>query len=616
MSDTELNKLYAEVSRDRRYPEIGKTDEISLAKLYLENNNKFGQKTDLIPKYSTIRGLRLMSWNIHFFTNTSHEISIHSTCNLINNLFPDIIVLNEAIINMKSKIEFESGDEEGIHILDYLPDYKLLSFCNFTPSWFANQLFGTMILVKQSLIRKAVNLGTQLGLQCFNVSKCHLSQKVVDHSIEDFHMKHEVKHVGFPGIYDFGKYADTESRCFIMVRFDTFDLFAVHLEPDHKSDELRNFQMLEISKYITRPSVIIGDFNFIAYEHYSSEFLKTLQNEKYPVRLTNTNYKYATEILGWKDRSKNLPNYSNWTGVRVDHMFTTGDVAIDGIYTQLWSSSDHIPIIADIKSDLGKNVEHEKENVHIGAYSDITVDKFFDKSGKIDNDPVNNLRDVYTNHAYSWNNYRNTPLFNCQPITCYDFLDTNSEFVKISNKYEFKDPYTFGTFGHIDMMGSYGLYFTYNRNKYNSHMFSKSYTNSLINRGNLPEKYSNTGVQFRVRFTENIFNKDIKVGWKEREAFYDMQNDKKYDMVYAPLVSHLKITPKTYDSKTKTCNLIELVRITLFKDLENTEDIDKKINEFKEILSELGIKDHSKIRLLKKESYSPMLSIIIYNRKR
>jgi hypothetical protein len=112
-----------------------------LIKIYL-HNIKLGIENnynDLIKKNVDDK-IRIMSWNVRYFTDVNNNPTIDKISDVIKEISPDILCLQEA--TMGHSEYYPVGTKYHTDIRDYLLDYELISFCNVVPSWYC--LFSSL----------------------------------------------------------------------------------------------------------------------------------------------------------------------------------------------------------------------------------------------------------------------------------------------------------------------------------------------------------------------------------------------------------------------------------------------------------------------------------------
>jgi hypothetical protein len=128
------NDIIKFINNNRKYPKINIKKENLI--IQYKNNNKLYEKYEdndknNITMYNErvekcrFMGLRLMTWNMHFFTNVDTNSNMEEILDVIKKINPDILCLNEVTTN---KTEYNNKD-----LPLQIGNLINFSFCSITP---------------------------------------------------------------------------------------------------------------------------------------------------------------------------------------------------------------------------------------------------------------------------------------------------------------------------------------------------------------------------------------------------------------------------------------------------------------------------------------------------
>lgn len=379
---------------------------------YLEYIENFD--TNLPIPHAKQNIIRLMSWNIRYFTDIYNVDTSEEIFNKIIEIKPDIICFQEFTLGWN---KYSDINDFAKNYKNFLNGYKMIAVCSAIPSWYAD-LYGNAIFMHHDFISKIINSDETNNFYKYicDPTKCTFNQHIANYSNipeKNIMTINEMKFIDYKN--------SNENKCFIKISIHPFDIFCIHL--DAYSVKMRNEQLDIIANEITRTSIIIGDFNFFNPNDFFSEeskkeleyhqnFFKKMATSNESI---NDNYHYIIEKLGWIDISDGqcVPNFSQWAGTRVDHAFLANPNGYHKddlkMYYIASKATDHIPFFLDIKFD------YQLIESKIGSVSNL--------------------------------------LFNCQPITMHS-LDWI-----INNKFTYiNDPFLTGSSEENKTLGILGIY--------------------------------------------------------------------------------------------------------------------------------------------------------------
>jgi endonuclease/exonuclease/phosphatase family metal-dependent hydrolase len=274
--------------------------------------------------------LRLATFNIHYFTDvTEGKDTYLDVIADIEKINADVIVLQEVIIGGNNIV---INEKVTLNLADMFSNfeskgYKKIINCNSVPSWFASN-YGNIMLVKNNYCSDRICV--KLDESNFTFEKALTSTTVSG------------SHTG-----------TKETRCYIYVKviFNniTYHIIGTHLDVASEDTRLNQIRTID-EKYASLKNgndvlVIMGDFNTFDMDQYrgtdyeSSSFTK--DNGKV--------YSYLTQHGYFDLTSSPPPMVTTWNLTRVDFIFSSQRLNYDH-YLMFTHSSDHLPVIVDIKS--------------------------------------------------------------------------------------------------------------------------------------------------------------------------------------------------------------------------------------------------------------------------
>lgn len=271
----------------------------------------------LVPKKTN--HFRLVTFNVHYWTDSSENVSMRKIIRDIKKIDADVLFLQEVIFGHQYKVRGKLINTEKI--LQTLSDLGYFTFfCNTLPTQFGG-IFGNMMCVKKHLRGTATNYTFQAPKNPCVVSSGHVVQ---------------------------------ETRCFILLQLLDYVIVGVHLdvcsEAERKNQIKFILKKLDSKEFCGKRIIILGDFNSTDIKQYKdpevrSNVLKHIF-DKNP-RLVKTG---VLSMLS-KNSFVSAGNFpvTTWSGIQVDYIFykniKKSDISVQILYSD---SSDHLPIIADI----------------------------------------------------------------------------------------------------------------------------------------------------------------------------------------------------------------------------------------------------------------------------
>lgn len=553
------NDIIKFINNNRNYPQLNFQKE-DLINQYTSNNklyknSKIGDYNELV-KIFRLTGIRLMTWNIHFFADVKTNGNMENILTTIKKIDPDILCLNEVTTN-KTKYNDKDLPLQIGNLINF-------TFCSIVPSWFMSP-YGTALYIKNELLQQ---IYIQKTPKCmFPIKReCTLNQKNKTFNIDN---------------------DEVEQKCFIKISLKDFDIICIHLEA--YSFDVRIEQLKQINKEITRKTIIMGDFNifnekdFIGkkydkinpkYDNYinsskkekkkmykkmnSEEKIeltrKILTSDEYVPKQETNEMNFIKNTLKWKDSfemANMIPiSYTNWTGIRVDYIFFTKEWLNEDIITSrtyFSDNSDHLPIICDILPELYFNPinsvdikywdndlrkDNDLTGMDIWNYEnkigekpkDISTEHFIELYNKnIDN--INNGRMLFGGPVDKISDINNIFFYNGQTSNHINWFKPKNN-LELGNKYNYQDPTLTSKEPKGNVMGVNGVYAT------DSIDFSLNYavnfSKKKVNKGSYPIIFI-----FKLNLSDNDKN-NIKIGMMNYRLMgknYDDKFDNEYDII-------------------------------------------------------------------------------------
>lgn len=292
------------------------TSVLQFRKAYIQHTNILSIHNRLIPPKPR-GGVRVITYNVHFWTDPFEvEINHRDVVRMTKTLQPDIFGLQEALI--PGGQERDSHSSSGWTIKNTFVPLRKMQY-----------------IVEGCRASKVASRGkTGFG----NIL-------AVSTRIPFLHSESMI----LPG--------QKEARCAVIGSVNLFGkeviVAVTHLDVADKSGRTRRTQMHSLlefldSEYVSKPKMIMGDFNCLRYEDYTPEEREWLdQNSR-----SGVDYDTIREIedQGYRDLfAEGCIKFTAWTGRRVDYIFVK-DFPFKIASTQVFytSISDHLPLIVDL----------------------------------------------------------------------------------------------------------------------------------------------------------------------------------------------------------------------------------------------------------------------------
>lgn len=256
-----ISQSYIYFNKHRKYYTEGMNDVNKLVSVY-KDNIQIGYDTGIngfIELGKLPNTLRVMSWNVRYWTNVNNELTIYEIGETINKIAPDIVLLQEATTGVSKY------NPQGIDIQTICKDYFLLTSCNSVPSWY-NTVYGIIVLMKKELYEAHMSYGS-IGI---NGEICKLGHTVCDFNqyATTFAEPSPTKKIVTGNIMR--TMGSRETNCYVKISLTEFDIIATHFNSTGASVRMK--QIDQIDEMITRPTIIMGDYNIIDKRPYLSNY--------------------------------------------------------------------------------------------------------------------------------------------------------------------------------------------------------------------------------------------------------------------------------------------------------------------------------------------------------
>lgn len=173
MQDIDTINIYPEKYDDIQHyhRDQNLSDKDVLINLY-ERNCSFLYPENMLEPPSSRSNLRLMTWNVRYFTNARNEQTFNEIIKDIIFCNPDILCLNEVTLGHNDYYN------QAIEISDHLKDYHTVAVCAVGPTWFSD-FYGNMILIKKEYIGMLKNYPPSYTFNMCDPgsSKCYMNQR-------------------------------------------------------------------------------------------------------------------------------------------------------------------------------------------------------------------------------------------------------------------------------------------------------------------------------------------------------------------------------------------------------------------------------------------------------
>lgn len=292
---------------------------------YIKDTNNFAKHNSRIPK-NISNMLRIMTYNVHYWAkvgerNMTANNAYQDIISVIIKTKPDVLLLQEVLFKDKQDKKNKLKDFNNL-------GYKWHVFGETAPK--LNVMFGNMILSKYKLD----------------------SNKAVLYSVPDKNKQEQRGYV----------------HAKIYTKGNRISIYNTHLDVFDKTGVTRVKEITELLNAIkldnTENLLIAADFNNVRQKDYNYKINNNLVWDLYVnreiIRKPHIKINTITKAIDLVEqeftdsftKTNTLsPTFTSWTGNVIDFIFlkNTWDIPIIGTYEYYDSSSDHIPIIMDIK---------------------------------------------------------------------------------------------------------------------------------------------------------------------------------------------------------------------------------------------------------------------------
>jgi len=211
---------------------------------------------------------RIMSYNVRYFTAGDGLPTIKHIVDTILTYNPHIVCLQEIALGQNKYYGVSESRVLFVNEFDrLLTYYHVLSVCSSPPGFFMT-MYGNMILIRKELATKISDIldpdysDMIRTIMCSMTSPgfhpCYMNQQVFTYQNVPPKKEYSSSNPNI-GTVQYQEQSN-ENKCFIKIVLPYFDVICVHLDAYYKKYRLS--QLEQINNVITRPTVIIGDFNF------------------------------------------------------------------------------------------------------------------------------------------------------------------------------------------------------------------------------------------------------------------------------------------------------------------------------------------------------------------
>lgn len=250
---------------------------------YKKNIEAFNRLIDYVPTLIPKDKIRIMSYNVRFFTALDNKPTIEYIMATILKYTPHVVCLQEFSLGQNKYYNTKDLEKKfTMHLNKLLDKYTIISVCVYPPAFYTS-IYGNVILIHKNFINNIKNLNSDnnpeyrqfvKNLLCNDTiptqNKCYMNQMIFnyDNIPKIKHVKYDTTILGQVNYRE----QTNENKCFIKITLPCFDLICVHLDATYI--EYRIQQLKQINDVITRSTIIIGDFNFFDL----NDFLDVINN--------------------------------------------------------------------------------------------------------------------------------------------------------------------------------------------------------------------------------------------------------------------------------------------------------------------------------------------------
>lgn len=276
--------------------------------------------------------LRFCTYNIHYFSKNNLIVKdnkkVLEEISNVDSLLKDLKTINPDVLCIQ---EITFGDtlfnDKDVKTELLSIGLFLVTFCNIVPSWFSVPYGNAMWISNQ--LKNNEQLCTKY---------CNLKQ---DYGV-------------LPRNRDVSEYLK-ETKCYSKITLFDIDIYCVHLDAYSDEDEFRLKQLDVINSKITKPSIIMGDFNIKSYVKNNDSNNQALIYIRENLKWINV-YDVVEKIPTITSAEMNIKDYC---------FFAKFDMAslknmVKDVYVYFTDTSDHLPLVIDFDKNEFKNYTKNK----------------------------------------------------------------------------------------------------------------------------------------------------------------------------------------------------------------------------------------------------------------
>lgn len=292
MSNTAYKKEILKFNNETNNYHVLDDDMHKTIDAYNKNIKSAQTMLSYIPHQSPSNKIRIVSYDVRYFTSVDNTPTIDHLVDTLLEYTPHVICLQEFSLGNNKYYNTEELKYMFIENFDRLLDsYYVISVCVYPPAFYTT-IYGNAILMNKKYVNNIKNISdpsytnfikdTLCNDLIASQNKCFMNQQIFNYDNIPPLKNNTYNKIGTV------KYREqtNENKCFIKVTLPQFDLICVHL--DATFIDYRIKQLKQINDTITRPTIIIGDFNFFDL----NDFLVTI------------NIMYGKYIFSTNDRNK------------------------------------------------------------------------------------------------------------------------------------------------------------------------------------------------------------------------------------------------------------------------------------------------------------------------
>lgn len=246
--------------------------------------------------------LRLMTYNIHHGEGTDGKLDLNRISGIISGSGADIVALQEVDKKLSSRSMWQDQPAKLAQSLDMNVEYAA-ALERFSINLTGRGYYGNALLSKYPIVYSEKHVMPRIGTD------------------EDRAFLHSVIDLG-------------QKKLHVVV---------THLGLDPIERQAHIAQIIGFMNTLPSPKILMGDFNA---EPDSPELAIASQSLRDTVAMAGDPEQFTLEF---REPPIGVPN------VRIDYIFVSPDVEVLETYTPTSQASDHLPVVATVSIDVGRN---------------------------------------------------------------------------------------------------------------------------------------------------------------------------------------------------------------------------------------------------------------------